>query len=81
MSVVVQEAVWRSRERIGPEVGVPDSRRCAVATIGERENQNLVWTLLNKFAEKYSKRELMAILNRSTCPRPIMSTQDLARRA
>jgi formyl-CoA transferase len=38
-----------------------------------------VWTLLNKFAEKYTKRELMAILNPLDVPcGPIMSTQDLA---
>jgi formyl-CoA transferase len=51
-----------------------------VATIAERrKNQNLVWTLLNKFAEKYDKRELMAILNPLDVPcGPIMSTEDLA---
>jgi formyl-CoA transferase len=51
-----------------------------VASIGERrKNQALVWTLLNKFAEKYTKRELMAILNPLDVPcGPIMSTQDLA---
>jgi formyl-CoA transferase len=38
-----------------------------------------VWTLLNKFAEKYTKRELMAILNPLDVPcGPIMSTEDLA---
>ena len=36
------------------------------AKIGERrKNQQLMWTLINKFAEKYTKRELMAILNRA----------------
>ena len=51
-----------------------------VATIAERrKNQELVWTLLNKFAEKYTKRELMAILNPLDVPcGPIMSTEDLA---
>ena len=51
-----------------------------VASIAERrKNQNLVWTLLNKFAEKYTKRELMAILNPLDVPcGPIMSTHDLA---
>ncbi|HZF19342.1 MAG TPA: CoA transferase, partial [Burkholderiales bacterium] len=80
--VVVQEAVWEDlAKRIGLEVGVPDLATDArVATIGERrKNQNLVWTLLNKFAEKYTKRELMAILNPLDVPcGPIMSTQDLA---
>jgi formyl-CoA transferase len=60
---------------------VPDLATDArVATIGERrKNQNLVWTLLNKFAEKYTKRELMAILNPLDVPcGPIMSTEDLA---
>ena len=51
-----------------------------VATIAERrKNQQLMWTLINKFAEKYTKRELMAILNPLDVPcGPIMSTQDLA---
>ena len=64
--VVVQEAVWTAlANRIGPDVGVPDlATDPRVATIAERrKNQALVWTLLNKFAEKYTKRELMAILN------------------
>jgi len=80
--VVVQEAVWHDlASRIGPEVGYPELATDArVATIGERrKNQQLVWTLLNKFAEKYTKRELMAILNQLDVPcGPIMSTQDLA---
>jgi formyl-CoA transferase len=38
-----------------------------------------MWTLINKFAEKYTKRELMEILNPLDVPcGPIMSTQDLA---
>jgi len=51
-----------------------------LATIAERrKNQNLMWTLINKFAEKHSKRELMAILNSLDVPcGPIMSTEDLA---
>jgi len=50
------------------------------AAIGERrKNQQLMWTLINKFAEKHTKRELMAILNPLDVPcGPIMSTQDLA---
>ncbi|TMH71107.1 MAG: formyl-CoA transferase, partial [Betaproteobacteria bacterium] len=80
--VVVQEAVWQDlAERIGPEVGVPDlAEDPRVASIAERrKNQQLVWTLLNKFAENYTKRELMAILNPLDVPcGPIMSTADLA---
>jgi formyl-CoA transferase len=80
--VVVQEAVWAAlAQRIGPDVGMPDlANDPRVATINERrKNQALVWTLLNKFAEKYTKRELMAILNPLDVPcGPIMSTQDLA---
>jgi formyl-CoA transferase len=51
-----------------------------MATIAERrKNQQLMWALINKFAEKYTKRELMAILNPLDVPcGPIMSTTDLA---
>jgi formyl-CoA transferase len=80
--VVVQEAVWPAlAERMGPEVHMPDMVTDArLATIGERrKNQQLMWTLLNKFAENYTKRELMAILNPLDVPcGPIMSTEDLA---
>ena len=38
-----------------------------------------MWTLINKFAENYTKRELMEILNPLDVPcGPIMSTEDLA---
>ena len=63
-------------KRIGPDVGMPDlANDPRVAKIAERrKNQNLMWTLLNKFAEKYTKRELMAILNPLDVPcGPIMS--------
>jgi formyl-CoA transferase len=80
--VVVQEAVWEDlANRIGPDVGVPElAKDPRVASISERrKNQSLVWTLLSKFAEKYTKRELMAILNPLDVPcGPIMSTTDLA---
>ena len=80
--VVVQEAVWDAlAKRIGPDVGMPDlATDPRFATIGERrKNQKLMWTLINKFAEKYTKRELMAILNPLDVPcGPIMSTEDLA---
>ena len=80
--VVVQEAVWAALgKRIGPDVGIPDLATDAqFATIGERrKNQQLMWTLINKFAENHTKREIMAILNTLDVPcGPIMSTQDLA---
>jgi formyl-CoA transferase len=80
--VVVQEAVWDAlAKRIGPELGMPDLvSDPRLATIGERRrNQNLMWTLINKFAEKYTKREFMEILNPLDVPcGPIMSTADLA---
>ena len=80
--VVVQEAVWEPLAKlIGPDVGIPDLASDArFASIGERrKNQQLMWTLINKFAEKHTKRELMAILNPLDVPcGPIMSTQDLA---
>src|SRR5512146_3138892 len=80
--VVVQEAVWEPlANRIGPDIGMPDlATDPHFAAIGERrKNQQLMWTLINKFAEKYTKREFMAILNPLNVPcGPIMSTQDLA---
>src|SRR3989441_11225149 len=50
------------------------------ASIGERrKNQQLMWTLINKFAEKHTKREFMAILNPLDVPcGPSMSTEALA---
>ena len=43
------------------------------------QEPELMWTLINKFAEKYTKRELMEILNPLDVPcGPIMSTEDLA---
>jgi formyl-CoA transferase len=80
--IVVQEAVWAAlAKRIGPELSMPDLATDAhFATIADRrKNQALMWTLINKFAEKYTKRELMAILNPLDVPcGPIMSTEDLA---
>jgi formyl-CoA transferase len=80
--IVVQEAVWEAlAKRIGPDVHIPDlAADPRFATIGERrKNQALMWTLINKFAEQYTKRELMAILNPLDVPcGPIMSTEDLA---
>ena len=80
--IVVQEAVWEAlAKRIGPDVHIPDlGTDPRFLTIGERrKNQQLMWTLINKFAEKFTKRELMAILNPLDVPcGPIMSTEDLA---
>jgi formyl-CoA transferase len=80
--VVVQEAVWEGiAKRIGPDLGLPDLATDArFAKIGDRrKNQNEMWALITKFAEKYTKREFMAILNPLDVPcGPIMSTGDLA---
>jgi formyl-CoA transferase len=80
--VVVQEAVWSAlAKRIGPDIGMPDlATDPHFHAIGERrKNQQLMWTLINKFAEKHTKRELMAILSPLDVPcGPIMSTEDLA---
>ena len=80
--VVVQEAVWEGlAKRIGPDLGLPELATDArFAKIGDRrKNQNAMWALITKFAEKYDKREFMAILNPLDVPcGPIMSTGDLA---
>ena len=80
--VVVQEAVWSALAgRVGPELGMPELvTDPQFATIADRrKNQQLMWTLLNKFAAAYTKREVMAILNPLNVPcGPIMSTEDLA---
>lgn len=76
--VVVQEAVWEAlATRIGGEALAKDER---FATIGERrKNQTIMWAMLNEFGSKYTKREMMAILNEIDVPcGPIMSTEDLA---
>ncbi len=80
--VVVQEAVWEGlANRIGPELGLPDLVRDPhFANIADRRrNQQLMWTLITKFAASYTKREFMAILNPLDVPcGPIMGTADLA---
>jgi formyl-CoA transferase len=76
--VVVQEAVWNALAKlVGGEALVKDPR---FASIGERrKNQVEMWKLLNAFGLRYTKRELMAILNEIDVPcGPIMSTEDLA---
>jgi len=80
--VVVQEAVWGAlAKRIGADLGMPDlATDPHFASISDRrKNQQLMWTFINKFAEKYTKREFMAILNPLDVPcGPIMSSEDLA---
>jgi len=80
--IVVQEAVWEPlAKRIGPDVGHPDlATDPRFAKISDRrKNQNEVWRLLEQFASKYTKRELMVILNELDVPCGlIMSTEDLA---
>ncbi|HSF21942.1 MAG TPA: formyl-CoA transferase, partial [Burkholderiales bacterium] len=76
--VVVQEVVWEAlANKVGGESFAKDPR---FATIGERrKNQNEMWKRLNEFASKYTKRELMALLNELDVPcGPIMGTDDLA---
>jgi formyl-CoA transferase len=76
--VVVQEVVWDAlATKIGGEQFAKDPR---LATIAERrKNQNEVWKKLTEFAARYTKRELMAILNDLDVPcGPIMGTADLA---
>ncbi len=79
---MVQEAVWDAlAKRIGPEVGMPNLvTDPKFATIAERrKNQVDLWEMIGEFALKYSKRELMTILNELDVPcGPIMSTEDLA---
>jgi formyl-CoA transferase len=74
--------VWEAlAKRIGPEVHHPDlAADPDLARIGDRRrHQAKMWGLLGKFAEKYTKREVMAILNEIDVPcGPIMSTSDLA---
>jgi formyl-CoA transferase len=80
--VVVQEAVWDGlAKRVGPEVNQPDlATDPRYLKIGDRrKNQHDVWKLLDQFAVKYTKREMMEILNELDVPcGPIMSTEDLA---
>ncbi|MGH3850338.1 MAG: CoA transferase, partial [Pseudonocardiaceae bacterium] len=76
--VVVQEAVWHGlANKIGGEALARDPR---FATIGERrKNQVEMWRLLNEFAARHSKRDLMTMFNELDVPcGPIMSTEDLA---
>jgi formyl-CoA transferase len=76
--VVVQEAVWAPlAERIGGEKLKNDPRFAKIAD--RRKNQAEMWRLITEFANNYTKREFMAILNPLDVPcGPIMSTEDLA---
>ena len=76
--VVVQEHVWNAlANRIGGEELANDPRFINIDV--RRENQGEMWELLTEFASKYTKRELMEILNEIDVPcGPIMSTKDLA---
>ena len=76
--VVVQEAVWEDLAKlIGGEALANDPRFEKISE--RRKNQNEMWRLITKFAEKYTKREFMAILNPIDVPcGPIMGTDDLA---
>src|SRR5439155_17494842 len=77
--VVVQEAVWDGlAKRIGPDVGQPglatDPRYLKIGD--RRKNQNDVWRMLEQFASKYTKQQIMVILNDLDVPcGPIMSTE------
>ena len=56
---------------------VADPRFAKIAD--RRINQKEVWRMLDEFAAKYTKREMMVILNELDVPcGPIMSTEDLA---
>jgi len=80
--VVVQEAVWEAlAKRIGPDLGMPelatDPRFAKISD--RRKNQNDMWALITRFAERHTKRDFMAILNPLEVPcGPIMGTEDLA---
>jgi formyl-CoA transferase len=76
--VVVQEAVWEDLAKlIGGEALASDARFAKISD--RRKNQSEMWRLITKFAENYTKREFMAILNPIDVPcGPIMSTEDLA---
>jgi len=74
--------VWDAlANRIGPEIGMPglatDQKFAKIAD--RRKNQNEMWEIIGEFALKYTKRELMAILNPLEVPcGPVMGTEDLA---
>ncbi len=76
--VVVQERVWEALAgRVGGEELAGDPRFRDIGA--RRRNQSEMWEILNDFASRYTKRELMAILNDLDVPcGPVMSTADLA---
>jgi formyl-CoA transferase len=79
--IVVQEAVWEAlANRIGQELSMPNlANDPKFAKISDRrKNQNQMWEIIGEFALRYTKRELMAILNPLDVPcGPVMSTEDL----
>jgi formyl-CoA transferase len=79
--IVVQEAVWEAlANRIGQELNMPNlASDPKFAKISDRrKNQNQMWEIIGEFALRYTKRELMAILNPLDVPcGPVMSTEDL----
>ena len=76
--IVVQEHLWEAlATRVGGEELVNDPRFRDIGV--RRQNQGEMWEILNDFASRYTKRELMAILNELNVPcGPVMSTADLA---
>jgi formyl-CoA transferase len=76
--IVVQEHVWEAiATRVGGEELVNDPRFREIGV--RRRNQGEMWEILNDFASRYTKRELMKILNELNVPcGPVMSTGDLA---
>jgi formyl-CoA transferase len=79
--VVVQEAVWEAlATKVGAELGIEnlakDPRFASIQV--RRENQKDMWEILGQFTLRFTKREVMAILNELDVPcGPIMSTEDL----
>jgi formyl-CoA transferase len=76
--VVVQEAVWPALAKcVGGDELASDPRFADINA--RRQHQGDMWALLNDFASKHTKRELMALLNDINVPcGPVMGTEDLA---
>jgi formyl-CoA transferase len=75
--VVVQEHVWKALAGcIGGDELAEDVRFSDINV--RRANQDEMWRLIEEFASKHSKWELMEILNKLNVPcGPIMSSKDL----
>lgn len=76
--IVVQEAVWPALAKlVGGEELANDPRFAKIND--RRKNQQEMWKILNDFASKYTKFELMDVLNKIDVPcGPVLSTKDLA---